>query len=322
VNQRLKRAVTLVILAGLGLGVTACSEIAPPDEVGLYYMEGQSDGYKFDHCYDPGTTDDAIWNNSVMLLPNSLRTWNIAPKGTPGADSNSAIVVNAAPEDGQPSGVQVALWSQTNFALNTFCGPENNDKNSPIVQFWEKIGRRYYVADNTNGHTQWWQNMLNATIVTALETSSRSVVRGYTADVLVSGAKREEVQSKISALFQTEIKRVVGGDYFCAPTFDRKAPTPTCGEVQILLKDVDYANPAIQAARDEKQAAVERATAQVAEAEGKVKAAEKTQSLYNNAAWVQLELAKTQLEMVKACAANPNCTIVLGADGNVVVGKK
>lgn len=313
------KRIVLAGLAGLALigSLAACSSIAPPDEVGLYYMEGPSDGYKFDHCYDPGSTTDYEWNNSTVLLPNSLRTWNIAPQNTPGADSNSPIVVNSKPEADQPSGVQVSLWMQTNFALNTYCGKDNNDASSPIVQFWEKIGRRYN-ADQTDG----WKAMLSSTIVTALETSARSVVRGYTADSLVSGQQREEVQTKIAALFQEEIKRVSGGEFFCAPTFDRSAPEQKCGEVQILLKDVDYTNANIQAARDEKQAAVERAAALVAEAQGKVDAAAKTGSLYNNPAWVELEMAKIKLQQVQACASNPNCTVVITGAGDVMVGTK
>jgi regulator of protease activity HflC (stomatin/prohibitin superfamily) len=302
-------------LAGIMLvgTVAACASIAPPDEVGQYYMEGPSDGYKFDHCYDPGSSTSYEWNNSTVLLPNSLRTWNIAPQNTPGADSNSPIVVNSKPEPDQPSGVQVSLWMQTNFALNTFCGKNNDDANSPIVQFWEKIGRRY-AANNPDG----WKGMLSSTIVTALETSARSIVRGYTADVLVSGQQREEVQNKIAALFQDEIKRVSGGEFFCAPTFDRKAVEQKCGEVQILLKDVDYTNAGIQAARDEKQAAIEKAAAVVAAAQGQVDAAAKLQSLYQNAAWVELQKAQLQLDAVKACASNPNCTIVMpGAAVNV-----
>lgn len=312
------RILSVIALSVVLAGVTAgCSEIAPPDEVGLYYMKGQIDGYHFDHCFDPGSTDKWIANNEVIKLPNSLRTWNIAPNGTPGADSNTPIVVNAAPEKDQPSGPQVSLWTQTNFSLNTFCGKDNNDKNSPIVQFWEKIGRRY-GADNDTG----WKKMLSNTIVTALETSARSVVREYTADVLVSGTKREEVQTKISALFQTEIKRVVGGDFFCSPTFDRKTAELVCGEVQVLLKDVDYTNVDIQKARDEKQAAVERAAAQVAEAQGKVQAAAAQDKLYQNKAWIELELAKLKLQQVQACSANPNCTVILGADNGVIVNTK
>lgn len=317
-HNRIQRIVgTLLAGALLAGGLAACSSIAPPDEVGLYYMEGPSDGYKFDHCFDPGSTTDAEWNNSIVLLPNSLRTWNIAPKGAEGADSNTPIVVNAAPEEGQPSGVQVSLWMQTNFALNTFCGKDDNDASSPIVQFWERVGRRY-KADTDAG----WADMLSNTIVTALETSARSVTRGYTADVLVSGQKREEVQSKIATLFQAEIKRVSGGEFFCSPTFDRKAPTPACGDVQVLLKDVDYSNPAIQAARDEKQAAVEKAAAAVAEAQGKVDAAAKIGSLYNNPHWVQLQQAQYQLLEVQACAANPNCTIVIGGNGAIITQNK
>lgn len=296
-----------VLLAGLFLagGLSACSSIAAPDEVGLYYMEGPIDGYHFDHCFDPGTTTDYEWNNSTVRLPSSLRTWNMAGEG---GDTNQPITVNSAPEADQPSGVQVNLWMQTNFILNTNC---DGGKDSPVVQFWEKIGRRY-KADTTDG----WKTMLQNTIVTALETSSRSVVRGYTADQLVSGLVREEVQTKIAQLFQTEIKRVAGGDYFCSPTFDRV--NGECGEVQVLLKDVDYTNPAIQQARDEKQAAVERAAAQVAAAQGQVEAAAKLEELYQNAAWVQLQIAQTQLTEVQACAANPNCTIVIGGNGAII----
>lgn len=313
-HNKLRVTLTALLGAGVIASGAACSEIAPPDEMGLYYLQGSSDGYKFDHCYDPGSTTDAVWNNSVVLVPASLRTWNIAAPGTPGADSNTPITVNSAPEVGQPSGVQVNLWTQTNFSLNTFCGKDNDDPNSPLVQWWEKIGRRYH-ADTPDG----WKAMLTATIVTALETSSRSVVRGYTADVLVSGAKREEVQNKIAELFQAEIKRLSGGEFFCSPTFDRR--NPKCGEVQVLLKDVDYSNPSIQAARDEKQAAVEKAAAAVAAAQGQVDAADKLKGLYNNPAWVELQKAQLQLEQVKACAANPNCTVVVGGNGAIITSK-
>lgn len=313
---RIKR-ITLAVLVGVGLiGTAAACAVAPPDEVGLYYMKGDIDGYKFDHCIVPGKSDDGVWNNEVVTVPNSLRTWNIAPQGTPGADSNVPIVVNSAPEEGQPSGVQVSLWPQTNFSLNTSCGTGDlaeKDPNSPLVKWWEKIGHRYWIADQTPGKTEWWKNMLGATIVTALETVSRSVARGYQADVLVSNQKRDEIQQKIEELFQSEIKRLVGGDYFCAPDFDRAVGT--CGTVKIQLKDSDYTNQNIQAARDEKQAAIERAAAAVADAKGKVEAAAELEKLYGNEAWVQLQLAEKQLEAVKACAANPNCTIVMPGVG-------
>lgn len=315
-NTRFKRIAALIIGGTLLTStLVACSEIAPPDQVGLYYDEGNIDGYHFDHCYKPGSTTDAEWNNSTVLLPNSLRTWNVAAKDGPGVDSTTPITVNAAPEDGQPSGVQVNLWTQTNFMLNTYCGADDKDANSPLVQWWEKIGRRYQ-ADTTNG----WSDMLGATVVTAEQTAARSVAREYTADVLVSGTKREEVQAKIADLFATEIKRLTGGEYYCSPTFDRNKPT--CGAPEVQLKDVDYTNPAIQQARDEKQAAIEHATALVAAAQGQVDAANKIGSLYNNPNWVQLQQAQLHLQEVQACAANPNCTVVISGSGDVITSTK
>jgi SPFH domain/Band 7 family protein len=310
--KRFIKGLALVAIAFVGLSyLTACSSVAPNDEIGLYYMQGPFDGDRFDHCFDPGTTTSPVYNNRVVLLPTSLRTWNIAPDG---GDSKTPITVNSAPQEGQPSGVQVNLWTQTNFVLNTNCGKDDKDANSPIVKFWTSIGNRY-SADTQAG----WDKMLQSTIVTALETASRSVVRQYTADSLVSGVNREEVQNKISALFQSEIQRVTGGNFFCSPTFNRT--TTDCGEVQLLLKDVDYTNPAIQQARDEKQAAIEHATALVAQAQGQVDAAAKVGSLYNNPSWVALQEAQLKLQEVQECAKNPNCTIVVGSDQVMVNAK-
>lgn len=308
-----------VVLAGLLLvgGLSACSEIAPPDAVGLYYMEGPSDGYKFDHCYNPGATTDYVWNNSTVLLPASLRTWKISEDST---DSNKPIQVPSAPQAEQPGGVMMNIWTQTNFVLNTRCGADSKDPNSPIVQFWEKIGRRYQANTDPG-----WKNMLENTIVTALTTVTANVVREYQADELVSGVVKEEIQQKISRLFTPELKRLVGGDYFCGPTFSRESDA--CPPVEVLLLPVDYANPSIQQARDEKQAAIERAAAevaaaqgkaaaQVAEAQGKLDAANKLAQLLSNPAWLEYQ----RILAMQECAANANCTIVAGADG-VIVGR-
>jgi len=303
----MRKTIPLAVLAA-ALILTGCSEIAPPDKIGLYYMEGQSDGYKFGHCVDPGTSDDWLANNSIVWLPDNLRTWNIAASG---GDTNVPITVASKPEPNQPSGVQVNVWSQTNLKLNTTC----HDGNSVVVKFWETIGRRYQ-ADTDDG----WKTMLLNTVVPALEKAKRTVVRNYSADSLVAGTVLAEVQNEVSAQFGTELKRLTGGDFFCGPTFQRGSDT--CPSVEVLIKDVDYADPGIQEARNNKQKAIEAAAAQVAEAEGKVRAAAAQEQLYRNAAWMELEKAKLQLEAIKACAANPNCTVILGAGGNVLVGTK
>lgn len=300
---------------------TGCSTIAEPDKVGLYYMEGPSDGYKFDKCIDPGSTGPAEWNNSVVYLPTSLRTWNIAPDG---GDTGAAVVVSTQPEPNQPSGVQVKVWSTTNFFLNTYC-----DKSGGVAkQFWENIGRRY-KADTDDG----WRNMLVQILVPALEKATQDVVRSYTADALVGnvGGIRAEAQDKISSQFTSELKRLAGGDYFCGPGFNRGKPE--CPEIELLIRDVDYADPGIQDARNAKQKAIELAAAKVAEAEGNAKAAvaqaqgevdaaAKRGTLYENKAWVQLQLAEKQLEAIKACAASDKCTIIVGSNGNLILQQK
>lgn len=298
------------VLAALGLLVTAtaCSEIADPDVVGLYYLEGDSDGYKFDHCIDPGKSDDAIWNNSVVWLPNNLRTWNIQPQG---GDSDRPITVATKPEPNQPSGVQVNVWSQVNLMLNTNCEGAGN---SVLVQFWERIGRRYKADEETG-----WKAMLLNTVVPALEKSTRVVVRNHSADPTVAGTNLPEIQQAVSTEFGKELRRLVGGDFFCGPTFNRA--TKTCPPVEVLVKDVDYTDPGIQQARNNKQKALEDAAAKVAAAQGEVDAANKLDSLYRNGAWLELEKAKIQLEIAKACGQNPNCQMIMGSDGTIIATK-
>jgi hypothetical protein len=321
------KKIVLAATAGLLLlGGTACAYENPgADEVGLYYEEGSLDGQKFLQCVNPGesiqTMDGFEDEDTIYPVPASLRTWNIAPNG---GDSNVPITVAAAPEAGQPSGVQVNLWLQFAFTINSSCGADNKDPNSPAVQWWEKVGRRYYTADGTENKTEWWGKMLQNTIVPAAEAVSRTKARAYSGDALVSGSVNVELQKAVSADLPAELKRLTGGNYFCAPTFNRANPDQ-CGAVEVLLKDVDYTNPEIQAARDQKQKAVELAAALVAEAQGKVDAAAKQAELYKNPAWVQLEQAKIELEKAKAqaaaCEKAASCTIVSGG-GGVLVGAK
>lgn len=301
-----------IIVAGvvLALALTGCSTIAEPDQVGLYYDKGNSDGYHFDKCIDPGTTGDSEWNNEIVYLPTSLRTWNIAPEH---GDDNKAITVATKPEENQPSGVQVNTWLTVNFYLNTNC----DGKPSPVQQFWEQVGRRYH-ADTDDG----WKNMLYSTFEPVLQKVVQDVVRTYGADALVGnvGGIRSDAQQKISDAFAEELKRATGGQYFCGPTFNRAKAD--CPPIEVLIRDIDYTDPGIQDARNAKQKAIEQAAANVAAAQGELDAANKRGQLYNNPAWVKLQLAQKQLEAIQACAQNPNCTIIIGSDGNVLLNQK
>jgi hypothetical protein len=313
-----RKILTCVLVASL-LGVTGCSTIAEPDKVGLYYLEGSSDGYQFGECIDPGQTGDAEWNNSIVFLETNLRTWTI--DDAEGADSKELITVSAKPQKDQPSGVQVKVSTKANFYLNTYC-----DRDGGVVrQFWERIGRRY-SADTKDG----WRQMLLKEFVPTQTTIIKDVVRNYEADPLIANTNgvQLEAQKEIARRVAEEFNRLTGGNFFCGPTFNRTRAD--CPSLELLIIGVEYADPGIQQARNEKQKAQELAAAQLAraqgeaaalkaEAEGKANAAKELEKLYANPAWVKLQLAILQAQMAKECGQNPNCHMIVGADGNIIL---
>lgn len=330
--MKLKAITILTGIAAIGLMSSACSTIAPPDGVGLYYLEGNSDGYKFDKCIDPGQTGDAEWNNSVVYLPTNLRTWTMDDMPdpadgtkfikTPGADSAEVTVVSTKPQEGQPSGIQVKVATKTSFILNTYC----DNKGGVVRDFWEKIGRRYH-ADTPQG----WVDMLNAVLVPTLKTIIRDAVRGYNADPLIANENgvQAEVQKQVSERLATEFNRTAGGNFFCGPTFKRDKAD--CPSLELLIIDVDFADAGLRAARNEKQRNIELAAAKLADAQGTANAliesargqaesATKLQALYNSPGWVKLQQTiENAKALIEACKVAKECRLIVGSDGNLIM---
>lgn len=302
------------------LFLAGCSEVAAPDSIGLYYMEGQSDGYKFGECIEPGKAGDALWNNSVYWLPTSLRNWLI--DDVEHADDKDPLIVAAAPQEGQPSGIAVRINIQANFTLNTFC----DDQGGVIKDFWEKIGRRY-SADTSEG----WNEMLLKIFSTTLKSISKDEVRRFNADDLV--ANKDGAQGKvleaISKEFSIQVNRLAGGPFFCGPSFNRASTE--CPGVELQMIGIELADKGLQDARNEKQRQLELAAAKlaeaqgtanalVAEAQGKADAAAKLNVLYNTPGWValqkQIEAGKA---LIEACKAAKECRLIVGTDGSLIM---
>jgi hypothetical protein len=301
---------------------SACGEITEPDKVGLFYMEGSSDGSKFDHCTQPGKVDDWVANNSVVFLPTGRRSWLIDDVAN--ADSKELVTVAAAPNKDQPSGVQVDVSSQTGFVLNTYC----NADGGVIRHFWESMGRANN-ADTDAG----WLKVLDKTLVPALKSVIRSVIRKYDADALVADKDGVQaiVQKEIAEKLATEINRLAGGEFFCGPEDDRN--NPDCPPVQFTLIQVELHDKGVLQARNDKQKAIEEAAAKlaraqgeaaalVAEAQGKADAAAKLATLYKTPGWLELQKTITNANaLIEACKAAKECTLVVGTNGAIFTGK-
>lgn len=318
-NRRAKITIGAGLAAGV-LALTGCATIADPDKVGLYYMEGTSDGYKFGECIDPGKTGPAEWNNSVVYLPTSLRNWLI--DDVESADDKDPLVVAAAPQEGQPSGIAVRLNVQAKFFLNTFC----DETGGVVKDFWEKVGRRY-GADTEDG----WRKMLLETFSTSLKAISKNEARKYSADDLVANKDgiQETMLKAISALFSLEINRLSGGPFFCGPSFNRGSSE--CPSVELQMIGVELADKGLQDARNEKQKAIElaaaalataqgKAAAMVAEAQGQADAAFKLNALYNTPGWVALQKQiAAGNALVEACERAKECRLIVGTDGSLIM---
>lgn len=310
-NRRILRA---VMLGAAGLAITAvaagCTITPQPDEIVLHYHGGPLEGNSFDRVVLPG--DNAgNWNvaDTNVSLPTSLRTWNVAPGS---ADQAEPIVAPSADD------VPVAVWLQVNMLLNTNTDDVPDFEGGTLREFWEVIGRRY-EADTDEG----WDAMMRVTVVPALTKAVTDTVRAYEADPLVynTDGVYVDVQSRIGAAFLAELTRLSGGEFFCGTSF---VPTwnggsGTCPPVELILTNIDFANAAIQDARDGRAVAEEEAAAALIEAEGQTAAQEQLNDALSDPAYLEYLIAQLELEQVRACAASPNCTVVVGAGATPVV---
>jgi hypothetical protein len=356
---KLKKLVATALTVGAVLSASACSGVKPePDSIILYYKAGTGDDKRFQECVPGGTTGPWSADNQVFELPRSLRTWNIREDGS--GDSKDPIRSGSLPnlkDNVSQPGAEVAVWTSVDFYLNTFCGADNKDPNSPIVQFWEQTGRRKWngksIADDGEGkfNEDAWATMLRNTLVTAEEKAIRAETRKYTADVLdanIDGVY-QKMEQQLGRILNAEVKAKVGGDYFCGAGYKGGAEVEwsewvadgtddkgevkvkeivkkgTCPPVRVSVNDVNLADKKIADARAEVFAAEQRAKAALIDAQSKVDVANKLKEA-NPEVILELERLKTQLAIAQACASNPNCTLIVdtagGADVTVTPGKK
>ena len=350
----------VLAILGLVVGLTACASRAPSDMIMLYYTSGTGENKAFKECIEPGQSGSYPVDDETFSLPTSLRTWNIAVND---GDDNRPIVTGSLPDptlgpDGKPTGEtrpgpEVSVWTTATFYLNTDC---RDGAKSPIVQFWEKTGRRPWkdghgVAvddDNEEGSgfkEDAWRVMLQNTLVTAQAKAIRVESRNYDADDLDSNTKNvwTLMERQLGPSFNAALRDSVGGDYFCGPQYRRGEDVDwteyesdgldaqglpkfkevqkrgSCPPVKISITDVGITNPAIAAARADVYAAEQRAKAALIDAQSKADVAARLEQVGNSTAYVELQRIQAQLEAAQACRSNPNCTVIIDGTGNASV---
>jgi hypothetical protein len=306
-------AVAVLVVAA---GATACTTTPQPDEIVLHYHGGSWEGNRFEKVVLPG--DNAgNWNvfDRRVYLPTNLRTWNVAPEES--ADQRTPFVAPSA------DNVPVAVWLQVNMLLNTNHDDGGGDfEGGTLREFWEVIGDRY-DADTFKG----WRDMMLVTVVPALTKAVTDTVRAYEADPLVYNTEGiyVEVQAQIGQKFLDELTRLSGGEFFCGTAF---VPTwrngdGSCPAPELILTNIDFANPAIQAARDERRVEEEQAAARLVEAEGHTAAQQELQTALADPDYLRYLIAQMELQaaqaQAQACQQSPNCTVIAGGDAAAVV---
>lgn len=289
----------------------------PVDHVGLHYTGGPIQGQKFKEIIEPGSGARFLGLlDTLVLLPTTQRDY-IASKHASEGDRQGYDTIKA-PAKG---GVEMEFEFSAYFTLNT----------SPDVvrQFYERICIKFHCDEDAG-----WKEMLNNNFRKPIENAIQQAIRGYTVNELYAGEAGTgvvasdaeassllvQVQNQVAKDLKNNINTVLGGNYFCGPSFDRHHPE-VCPDFQFQIISATPTSPDVlgsfsnnAASKNNVLTATNNANAAVAEAEGRRRAQEALAGIFAVPGYVDYLKALA----LQQCAQNGNCTIIAN-DGNTGV---
>jgi hypothetical protein len=267
----------------------------PVDRVALHYTGGPIQGEQFQRVVGPGTpTRFYGLLDRLYALPATQRNY-IMSKHPDEGDARRAEYVGAPAAD-----KVVTEWeSATYFKLNT---------RPPVLRrFFEQICLKYRCTDLSPGGG--WDHMLADTFRQQIVAAIQEQARRYTSEEIY--ANREillRMQADIGASLKRRVNDVLGGEFFCGPTF--RPESPGCPEFSFVIKEIALPRN-IQDQYNANRAAV--LAVEKAEAEAQSQAALRAAP----------ELSAGQLAYIRAqaeleCARRPQCVLVVGGSATSV----
>lgn len=316
VGKKVTRIGSVVGLALAGIILVAIFGGAwrstPVDMIGLHYSGGPIEGVKFQGIIEPGSGTRFLGiADNLYLLPVTQRDYTAST--APGADGGPII----APARG---GVEMQFEVAAFFTLNT--------GEQVVRQFFERVCVKFDCTTDEG-----WDEMLRINFRGPIEQAIQQTIRQFTVDELYAGqtssggrggadtdeeavATLELVQETIAAGLRQNINEVLGGPYFCGPTFNRAEPD-VCPDFEFQITSAFPTSEAVRNAFAENAASLQeiitaqnRAQAAVAEAEGQRQAQEALNNLYSDPAYI----AYLEALAMQSCAQNANCTLVITND--------
>ncbi len=289
----------LCFVVWLGMFIQGWKSV-PVDKVGLHYSGGPIEGAHFEQVVAPGTrTRFYGLLDRLHELPATQRSYIMSKDPHQGAGRRAEFV-------GAPAADRVVTqWeSATYFKLNT--RPE------VVRRFFEQICLRYRCSDLKPGGG--WDQMLADTFRQQIVAAIQAEARRYPSeDIYANRETLVRMQEGIGSVLKQRVNDVLGGEFFCGPTFRPEASE--CPEFTFVIKEITLPDN-VQAQYNANRAsalAVEQARTDAAQRQERARGEADSQAVLRSAP----ELTAGQLDYIRAqaeleCARRPDCVLVVG----------
>ena len=287
-----KVTITMLALLMLAVALTSCGMASSKiNELCLIYTGGVTQDAEFEKMLKPGSNNNSIGMGSTDYCYKIDQRSFIADDGDKG-DTGAVEIVSS---DTVKMGVEYQLY----FTLN--------QDEAVLREFHENLGVK------TEAWTEdGWNKLLQEYFEPQIERALESAALQYPwKDLYSSEESRKDFQNKVVSTVKTNLKEVIGNDYFCGPKYTKEGDK--CGDFTFTVGKPYPLNGKITDAVESQQTAAANTNAQEqknlqlqAEKDGK----QTRVDLYGQDGAALIELCESNTEACKSIIVNSGNTPV------------